>query len=211
MKSSIAFTALAWVLSVAATNEPRGKPYYEKPEKEHCWPRKHLEDLVPKYIESFNGITDGGKQIKEVFDPEFKLYSQSVWWVIGKPNVVEEHAKKDDFPPVWKNRGEFLSYQKTVPQQPNLIKRGKIAYGCNTFSFYWKGDFSVPGGKPYGRTNGLDMVFLNPKTAKVQLAYSEYNTLNQVYNWGSHITWSDNPVCCECPVVFDPTCRCPSK
>lgn len=93
---------------------------------------------------------------------------------------------------------------------PGAYQFGPVAYGCNTFSFYWKGDFNVPGGTPRGRGNGIDMVFLDYWTKQIKTAYTEHNTLNQAYNWGAHITWSENPVCCECPTVFDPTCKCPS-
>lgn len=83
-----------------------------------------------------------------------------------------------------------------------------MAYGCNSFTFYWKRNFEVPKGNKRGRGNGIDMVFLNPKTGKIINAYSEYNTLNQVYNWGAHITWAKDRVCCDCPVVFNPKCKC---
>lgn len=97
------------------------------------------------------------------------------------------------------------------PYNPQQFIVGPVAYGCNTFSFYWKGDFSVPGvGVPRGRTNGIDMVFLDYKTGLVTSSYSEYNNLNQMYNYGAHVTWSENPTCCECPTPFDPSCVCPA-
>ncbi|CAM1510544.1 Fc.00g008790.m01.CDS01 [Cosmosporella sp. VM-42] len=175
-----------------------------------CLPRGALEAIVPKYIAAFSGITDGGKAAKSVFMKDFQMYSQSVWWTSGRPDIVKAHSKADDFPPIFKNRDEMVKGNIKDKTDPNAFQHGPVAYGCNTFSFYWKGNFQTPGLKQWGRTNGIDIVFLNYQYGKVSSAYSEYNTLNQLYNLGSHVTWSDNPTCCECATPFDPKCKCPA-
>ncbi|KAF7563319.1 hypothetical protein G7046_g793 [Stylonectria norvegica] len=197
---------LTSALSVAANR-------YEKPpsyDKHTCLSHNKLEASLTEYIAAFSGITDGGKQVKKTFDTNFKLYSQSTWWTSGHQDVVKAHAVADDFPPVFKSLADFITTFTYPANNPNLFIKGPVAYGCNTFTFYWKGDFSVPGGTPSGRTNGIDIVFLDGSTGKITKAFSEWNTLNQAYNWGSHITWSTNPTCCECPTVFDPSCKCPA-
>ncbi|KAJ4173044.1 hypothetical protein NW754_012049 [Fusarium falciforme] len=172
-----------------------------------CLPRTQIAPLVDKYIATFSGITDGGAVAKTVFDENFKFYSQSIWWVTS-PDVIAKHGAADDFPPVFNNRAELIRGNIKKKNNPSAILKGPVAYGCNSFTFYWKGNFEVPKGNKRGRGNGIDMVFLNPKTGKVTTAYSEYNTLNQVYNWGAHITWAKDRVCCDCPVVFNPKCKC---
>ncbi|KAJ4261696.1 hypothetical protein NW762_007134 [Fusarium torreyae] len=175
-----------------------------------CIAKTKLESIVNKYVATFSGITDGGALAKTIFEEDFKLYSQSVWWTTSSKQI-SKYAKNDDFPPVFKNRKELIAGNIEKTNDPSAFIKGPIAYGCNTFTFYWKGDFEVPRGSRRGRGNGIDMVFLNPTTGKVSKAYSEYNTLNQVYNWGAHITWAKDDICCDCPVVFDPKCKCKSK
>ncbi|KAF4949649.1 hypothetical protein FGADI_8712 [Fusarium gaditjirri] len=172
-----------------------------------CISRSKLESIVNKYVSTFSGITDGGALAKTIFEEDVKFYSQSIWWT-SSSSKINKYAKNDDFPPIYKNRQELIEGNTEKTNDPSAFIKGPIAYGCNSFTFYWKGDFEVPKGTRRGRGNGIDMVFLNHETGKVKKAYSEYNTLNQVYNWGAHITWSKDDVCCDCPVVFDPKCKC---
>ncbi|KAF5588359.1 hypothetical protein FPANT_6636 [Fusarium pseudoanthophilum] len=172
-----------------------------------CISKSKLESIVNKYVSTFSGITDGGALARTIFDEDVKFYSQSIWWT-SSSSKINKYAKNDDFPPIYKNRKELIEGNTEKTNDPSAFIKGPIAYGCNSFTFYWKGDFEVPKGTRRGRGNGIDMVFLNPETGKVKKAYSEYNTLNQVYNWGAHITWSKDDVCCDCPVVFDPNCKC---
>ncbi|KAH7270800.1 uncharacterized protein BKA55DRAFT_552750 [Fusarium redolens] len=172
-----------------------------------CISRSKLESIVNKYVSTFSGITDGGALARTIFQEDVKFYSQSIWWT-SSSSQINKYAQNDDFPPIYKNRKELIEGNTEKTNDPSAFIKGPIAYGCNSFTFYWKGDFEVPKGTRRGRGNGIDMVFLNPETGKVKKAYSEYNTLNQVYNWGAHITWSKDDVCCDCPVVFDPKCKC---
>ncbi|PNP77743.1 hypothetical protein FNYG_08824 [Fusarium nygamai] len=172
-----------------------------------CISKSKLESIVNKYVSTFSGITDGGALARTIFDEDVKFYSQSIWWT-SSSSKINKYAKNDDFPPIYKNRKELIEGNTEKTNDPSAFIKGPIAYGCNSFTFYWKGDFEVPKGTRRGRGNGIDMVFLNTETGKVKKAYSEYNTLNQVYNWGAHITWSKDDVCCDCPVVFDPNCKC---
>ncbi|KAH7257786.1 hypothetical protein BKA59DRAFT_471112 [Fusarium tricinctum] len=172
-----------------------------------CISKSKLESIVNKYVATFSGITDGGALAKTIFEEDVKFYSQSVWWT-SSSKKINKYAKNDDFPPVFKNRKELIDGNIEKTNDPSAFIKGPIAYGCNTFTFYWKGDMDVEGGTRRGRANGIDMVFLNASSGKIHKAFSEYNTLNQVYNWGAHITWSKDDVCCDCPVVFDPSCKC---
>ncbi|KAJ3512005.1 hypothetical protein NM208_g15370 [Fusarium decemcellulare] len=173
-----------------------------------CLTRAKLEPLVDKYLATFAGVTDGGKQARQTFESDFKLYSQSVWWTTAS-DTIDRYQKNDDFPPVFKTVEQLIKGNEDTTNDPNAFIKGPVGYGCNFFSLYWKGDFTVKGGTNRGRGNGIDMVFVNPTSGKISRAYSEYNTLNQVSNWGAHITWSKDPVCCDCPVVFNPQCKCP--
>ncbi|KAF4344840.1 hypothetical protein FBEOM_1126 [Fusarium beomiforme] len=172
-----------------------------------CISRSKLESIVNKYVSTFSGITDGGALAKTIFEEDFKFYSQSIWWT-SSSKQIQKYAKNDDFPPIYKNRKELIEGNTKKANDPSAFIKGPVAYGCNSFTFYWKGDFEVPKGTNRGRGNGIDMVFLTAATGKIHKAFSEYNTLNQVYNWGAHITWSKDDVCCDCPVVFDPKCTC---
>ncbi|KAF9765963.1 hypothetical protein IL306_001701 [Fusarium sp. DS 682] len=172
-----------------------------------CISKNKLESIVNKYVSTFSGITDSGALAKTIYEEDVKFYSQSIWWT-SSSKQINKYAKNDDFPPIYKNRKELIEGNTEKTNDPSAFIKGPIAYGCNSFTFYWKGDFEVPKGTRRGRGNGIDMVFLNPSTGKITKAYSEYNTLNQVYNWGAHITWSKDDVCCDCPVVFDPKCKC---
>lgn len=60
-----------------------------------CLPRTKIEPLVDKYIAALSGITDGGAAVKSVFDVNFKLYSQSIWWVTS-PDVIAKHGAVSD-------------------------------------------------------------------------------------------------------------------
>lgn len=219
--------------AVASTTPLRGK---NDKHQGRCLPRHELESILPKYIQTYGGITDGGKQAREIFQEDIKTYSQSLWWVIGRPDAVEAHSevslpfygpplddfrfpvwnanlegiKKDDFPPFSTNLEEIIKQQTKEKNNPEQFIPGPVIYGCNTFAFYWKGDLSVPGIPSKGRVNGIDIAFVNPETGKVYEIYTEFNTLAEAYGWGAHITWSENPTCCECPVPFDPTCKCPT-
>ncbi|RFN43798.1 hypothetical protein FIE12Z_11964 [Fusarium flagelliforme] len=175
-----------------------------------CISKGKLESIVNKYVSTFSGITDGGALARTIFQEDVKFYSQSIWWT-SSSSKINKYAKNDNFPPVFKNLKELIAGNTEKTNDPSAFIKGPIAYGCNTFTFYWKGDFEVPRGSKRGRGNGIDMVFLSPTTGKIKKAYSEYNTLNQVYNWGAHITWSKDDVCCDCPVVFDPKCKCKGK
>ncbi|KAM0192991.1 hypothetical protein ACHAPI_007939 [Fusarium lateritium] len=172
-----------------------------------CISKSKLESIVNKYVSTFSGITDGGALAKTIFEEDVKFYSQSVWWT-SSSKKINKYAKNDDFPPVFKNRKELIDGNIEKTNDPSAFIKGPVAYGCNTFTFYWKGDMDVAGGTSRGRANGIDMVFLTASTGKIHKAFSEYNTLNQVYNWGAHITWAKDDVCCDCPVVFDPKCKC---
>ncbi|CCT61611.1 uncharacterized protein FFUJ_01900 [Fusarium fujikuroi IMI 58289] len=180
-----------------------------------CISKSKLESIVNKYVSTFSGITDGGALAKTIFEEDWtsssskinkyaKVNTSSPFHCTYQANKLQN----DDFPPIYKNRKELIEGNTEKTNDPSAFIKGPIAYGCNSFTFYWKGDFEVPKGTRRGRGNGIDMVFLNPETGKVKKAYSEYNTLNQVYNWGAHITWSKDEVCCDCPVVFDPKCKC---
>ncbi|KAF5019953.1 hypothetical protein F66182_8031 [Fusarium sp. NRRL 66182] len=176
-----------------------------------CLSKSKLESIVNKYVATFSGITDGGALARTIFDENFKLYSQSIWWTSSSSSkYISKYAKNNDFPPVYKNRKELIAGNTEKTNDPSAFIKGPVAFGCNTFSFYWKGDFEVPRGAKRGRGNGIDMVFLN-SAGKITKAYSEYNTLNQVYNWGAHITWAKDAICCDCPVVFDPKCKCKAR
>ncbi|KAF5001824.1 hypothetical protein FGRMN_799 [Fusarium graminum] len=172
-----------------------------------CISKSKLESIVNKYVATFSGITDGGALAKTIFEEDVKFYSQSIWWTASSKKI-NKYAKNDDFPPVFNNIEELIKGNTEKTNDPSAFIKGPIAYGCNTFTFYWKGDMEVEGGSRRGRANGIDMVFLNAATGKIHKAFSEYNTLNQVYNWGAHITWSKDDVCCDCPVIFDPSCKC---
>ncbi|KAM5343143.1 hypothetical protein ACJ41O_014109 [Fusarium nematophilum] len=174
-----------------------------------CLPKPALEAMVDKYISQFEGITDNGKAAKGIFDEDVRIFSQSQWWMTpGNEKNIERWAKADSFPPIIEGRDQLVRVN-TFPNKPDLFKKGPVTYGCNTFSFFWKGDFSVDDVPTKGRAYGIDMVYLNPETGKVTKAFSEYNTLNQIYNAGAHVTWSDNPVCCECSPL-EKTCKCPT-
>ncbi|KAM0358775.1 hypothetical protein ACHAO7_002760 [Fusarium culmorum] len=172
-----------------------------------CMSKGKLESIVNKYVSTFSGITDGGALAKTIFNDNVKFYSQSIWWTASS-SKINKYAKNDNYPPVYKNLKELIAGNIEKTNDPSTFIKGPVAYGCNTFTIYWKGDFEVPKGRNHGRGNGIDLVFLSPATGKIKKAYSEYNTLNQVYNWGAHITWAKDDVCCDCPVVFDPTCKC---
>ncbi|KAF4977580.1 hypothetical protein FZEAL_5951 [Fusarium zealandicum] len=139
----------------------------------YCISKELLKETVDKYIATFSGITDGGQMTKLYFDDDVRVYSQSAWWAASEA-AITKYGKKDNFPPIYENRAALIKAQ-TRDNKADSFRKGPVAYGCNTFSFYWKADF----GNTRGRGNGIDMVFLNPKTGKVRLAYSEYNTLNQ--------------------------------
>ncbi|KAL4727191.1 hypothetical protein ACLX1H_006092 [Fusarium chlamydosporum] len=154
-----------------------------------CMSKSKLESIVNKYVSTFSGITDGGALARTIFNEDVKFYSQSVWWT-SSSKKIDKYAKNDNFPPVFNNLNELIKGNTEKTNDPSAFIKGPISYGCNSFTFYWKGDFEVPRGSKRGRGNGIDMVFLSPNTGKIKKAYSEYNTLNQVYNWGAHITWS---------------------
>ncbi|KAF4456435.1 hypothetical protein F53441_1439 [Fusarium austroafricanum] len=172
-----------------------------------CISKSKLESIVNKYVSTFSGITDGGALARTIFEDDVKFYSQSIWWT-SSSKQINKYAKNDDFPPIYNNLNQLIKANTETTNDPSAFIKGPIAFGCNSFTFYWKGDFTVPKGSRRGRGNGIDMVFLSAQTGKIHKAYSEYNTLNQVYNWGAHITWSKDDVCCDCPVVFDPKCSC---
>ncbi|KAL7754780.1 hypothetical protein ACKLNR_015450 [Fusarium oxysporum f. sp. zingiberi] len=177
-----------------------------------CVPRDKLEALLNQYISTFSGIEDGGRMAKKTFDEDLKIYSQTRWWIttaVGgdlKKNI-EKWAKTDNFPPIFENRAQFIK-ALIRKNNPNQWKKGLVTYGCNTFTFYWKGDFSIPEYPTVGRTFGIHIVFVNPKTSRVNKVYAEYNSLNHMYNLGAHITWAKDPVCCDCP-PFVTSCKCP--
>ncbi|KAM5387549.1 hypothetical protein ACJA88_001901 [Fusarium oxysporum] len=163
-----------------------------------CVPRDKLEALLNQYISTFSGIEDGGRMAKKTFDEDLKIYSQTRWWIT---------TATDSFPPIFKNRAQFIK-ALIRKNNPNQWKKGLVTYGCNTFTFYWKGDFSIPEYPSVGRTFGIHIVFVNPKTSRVNKVYAEYNSLNHMYNLGAHITWAKDPVCCDCP-PFVTSCKCP--
>ncbi|WAO93459.1 Hypothetical protein NCS54_01100700 [Fusarium falciforme] len=194
---------------IEETNE---NPYEGKAAK--CVPRSKLEVLLDQYISTFSGIEDGGRTARKTFDEDLKIYSQTRWWITtavsgGLEKNIEKWAKADSFPPIFENRAQFIK-ASIRKNNPNQWKRELVIYGCNTFTFFWKGDFSIPEYPTVSRTYGIHMVFVNPKTSRVNRVYSEYNSLNHMYNLGAHITWAKDPVCCDCS-PFVTSCKCPIK
>ncbi|KAH6867572.1 hypothetical protein B0T10DRAFT_467777 [Thelonectria olida] len=179
-----------------------------------CVPHSKLEVLLDQYISTFSGIEDGGRTARKTFDEDLKIYSQTRWWITtavsgGLEKNIEKWAKADSFPPIFDNRSEFIK-ALTRKNNPDQWRKGPVTYGCNTFTFYWMGDFSIPQYPTVGRTYGIHMVLINPETSRVNRVYAEYNSLNHMYNLGAHITWAKDPVCCDCP-AFVPSCKCPTK
>ncbi|KAJ9425937.1 hypothetical protein QL093DRAFT_2575500 [Fusarium oxysporum] len=188
-----------------------------------CVPRDKLEALLNQYISTFSGIEDGGRMAKKTFDEDLKIYSQTRWWIttavggdleknienlMPSPRTYPNTSSQtDNFPPIFENRAQFIK-ALIRKNNPNQWKKGLVTYGCNTFTFYWKGDFSIPEYPTVGRTFGIHIVFVNPKTSRVNKVYAEYNSLNHMYNLGAHITWAKDPVCCDCP-PFVTSCKCP--
>ncbi|PNP74173.1 hypothetical protein FNYG_12486 [Fusarium nygamai] len=194
-------------------NEERNEESY-KGKGVKCVPRDKLEALLNQYISTFSGIEDGGKVAKKTFDEDLKIYSQTRWWIttaVGGDlqKNIEKWAKADSFPPIFENRTQFIK-ALIRKNNPNQWKKELVTYGCNTFTFYWKGDFSIPEVPTVGRTYGIHIVFVNPKTSRVNKVYAEYNSLNHMYNLGAHITWAKDPVCCDCS-PFVASCKCPTK
>lgn len=98
MKSVYVATLLSWALSASATSDEGNKACGNKKEWDRCvWdkciPQHELEKMVPHYVSTFEGITDGGEVAEKIFHPDFQLYSQSLWWVVGRPDIIAEHAE----------------------------------------------------------------------------------------------------------------------
>ncbi|KAH7116369.1 hypothetical protein EDB81DRAFT_247223 [Dactylonectria macrodidyma] len=179
-----------------------------------CVPHSKLEVLLDQYISTFSGIEDGGRTARKTFDEDLKIYSQTRWWITTAVSGdleqnIEKWAKADSFPPIFDNRSQFIK-ALIRRNNPDQWKKGPVTYGCNTFTFYWMGDFSIPEYPTVGRTYGIHMVLVNPETSRVNRVYAEYNSLNHMYNLGAHITWAKDPVCCDCP-AFVTSCKCPTK
>ncbi|KAH7158301.1 hypothetical protein DER46DRAFT_662273 [Fusarium sp. MPI-SDFR-AT-0072] len=179
-----------------------------------CVPHDKLKALLNQYISTFSGIEDGGRTARKTFDEDLKIYSQTRWWIttaVGGDleKNIQKWANADSFPPIFENRAQFIK-ALIRKNNPNQWKTELIIYGCNTFTFYWKGDFSIPEYPTVGRTYGIHIVFVNPKTSRVYKVYAEYNSLNHMYNLGAHITWANNSVCCDCS-PFVTSCKCPIK
>lgn len=79
------------VIKKPATPDTNTKTTSSSSSSSGCLPRSRIEPLVDKYIATFAGITDGGAVAKTVFDENFKLYSQSIWWVTS-PDVIAKHG-----------------------------------------------------------------------------------------------------------------------
>lgn len=92
MKTAAVISFVSLALSASAKIcKPSDVDYCDK--KLQCIPRAKLEEIVPKYVAGFAGIEDGGKQVREVFDENVDIYSQSQWWASGAPDVVAAHAE----------------------------------------------------------------------------------------------------------------------
>lgn len=96
MKLTLALSALTCAAAATAASVDWDKsdwPTYPDPGREYCVPRVKLEDLVSKYISALSGITDDGKKARETFDKDVKIYSQSTWWTVGRPDIVAKYAE----------------------------------------------------------------------------------------------------------------------
>ena len=91
MKTVSVVSLMSLALSASAkVCKPSDIDYCDK--KLQCIPKATLEQIVPKYVSAFSGITDGGKEARTVFDANIEVYSQSQWWTSGRPDVVDAHG-----------------------------------------------------------------------------------------------------------------------
>jgi hypothetical protein len=99
MKAFAPASILIWVIMTLAENVPRTD--HEWGDKNHqCLPKYQLKTLLAQYVAIFAGVTDGGVQARKYFIPDFKLYSQSLWWTTGRPDVVQSHIKAHTYVPL---------------------------------------------------------------------------------------------------------------
>lgn len=86
----ICFLACTAAVTGSKVPYPNEKHHHEY---DKCLPQSRLEEVQTIYVDTYSGISDGGKAARTAFEDDFKTYSQSLWWVVGKPDVVAASAK----------------------------------------------------------------------------------------------------------------------
>jgi len=159
----------AAIASAGAVPETRRDKPLDRKERHRCLTRAEAEDLRDLWISFFVKISDGGAEARKSVTDDFKLFSESTNAVTPGRNLpidAPQYDGKEAFV-----QGQIAATSSTPPPNFSVIAWD---YGCDTFTFRWRGDF-VPGQLGVA---GIDFVFVQQGSYLLEKAYSEWNNVH---------------------------------